>query len=149
MESYLTEKLSAEVEHYQDKDFLKAAMAVFVLTAHADGSMGLLERCRIDQTLMTEPGLKEFDFQKATEILEGYASALQNEGEAAKKVLYNKVRRMADKHKKARTLMRASYLIITADRKIEDEERREFRHLCGLLDLEPGEVWRKLALTKS
>ncbi len=147
MEPYMTEKLAAEVEHYQDKDFLKAAMAVFVLTAHADGSMGLFERCHIDRTLMTEPGLKEFDFDKATEILEGYATALQEQGEPAKKVLYNKVRRMADKPKKARTLMRASYLIITADRRIGDDERREFRHLCGLLELAPGEVWRKLELT--
>ena len=82
-------------------------MAVFVLTAHAEGSMGLFKRCRIDRTLMTEPGLKEFNFDKATEILEGYATALQEQGEPAKKVLYNKVRRMADKPRKARMLMRA------------------------------------------
>ena len=83
-------------------------MAVFVLTAHAEGSMGLFKRCRIDRTLMTEPGLKEFNFDKATEILEGYATALQEQGEPAKKGLYNKVRRMADKPRKARMLMRAS-----------------------------------------
>ena len=98
MDAYLTEKLSGEIERYQSKDFLKAAMAVYVLTAYADGHMGLLERSRIDRTLMTEPGLKEFDFRKATEILEGYAAALVQEGSSAERILRNKVARMAGNH---------------------------------------------------
>ncbi len=61
--------------------------------------MAVVERCHSDETLTTEPGLREFDFQKATEILESYASALQDEGESAKKVLYDKVRRMAGNQK--------------------------------------------------
>lgn len=147
MEAYLTEKLSAEIERYGSKDFLKAAMAVYVLTAYADGHMGLLERSRIDLSLMTEPGLKEFDFKKATETLEGYAAALVQEGEPAEAILRNKVARMAGNHKLARTLMRLCYLIITADRRIEEGEVQEFRRLCALLDLEPCEVWEELELT--
>ena len=58
MEPYLQEKLAKEVEHYQNRDFLKAAMAAFVLTAQADGSMAAVERCQIDETLKTEPGLR-------------------------------------------------------------------------------------------
>jgi tellurite resistance protein TerB len=147
MDAYLTEKLSGEIERYQSKDFLKAAMAVCVLTAYADGHMGLLERSRIDLSLITEPGLKEFDFRKATEILESYAAALTQEGEAAERILRNKVARVAGNHKLARTLMRLSYLIITADRRIEEGEVREFRRLCALLDLEPGQVWEDVELT--
>jgi tellurite resistance protein TerB len=143
MEPYLQEKLASEVERYQNKDFLKAAMAAFVLTAHAGGSMGSVERYKIDETLKTEPGLREFDFQKATEILESYAKALVDEGDAAKSILYNKVRRMAGNHKQARTLMRVCYLIVTADGRIAETEMQAFRQLCGLLRLEPTEVWRK------
>lgn len=147
MEAYLTGKLAAEIERYGSKDFLKSAMAVYVLTAYADGHMGLLERSRIDLSLMTEPGLKEFDFKKATETLEAYAAALVQEGESAERILRNKVARMAGNHKLARTLMRLSYLIITADRRVEEGEAREFRRLCELLDLEPGEVWEDLELS--
>ena len=143
MERYLQEKLAKEVEHYQNKDFLKAAMAAFVLTAYADGSMASVERCQIDETLKTEPGLREFDFQKATEILESYARALKDEGDAAKSVLYNKVRRMVGNHKQMRTVMRVCYLIVTADGRIEETEMQAFRQLCGLLNLEPAEVWKK------
>ncbi len=143
MEPYLQEKLASEVERYQNKDFLKAAMAAYVLTAHADGSMGSVERYKIDESLKTEPGLREFDFQKATEILESYAKALVDEGDAAKSILYNKVRRMAGNHKQARTLMRVCYLIVTADGRIAETEMQAFRQLCGLLRLEPTEVWRK------
>jgi tellurite resistance protein TerB len=143
MEPYLAQKLAGELERYQDRDFLKAAMAAFVLTAHADGSMGSLERLRIDETLKTEPGLKEFDFQKATEILDSYAKALRDERESAKKVLYSKVRRMAGNYKQARTLMRVCYLVVQADGRIDEGEMQEFRQLCGLLRLEPAEVWRQ------
>ena len=143
MEPYLAEKLASEVEHYQNKDFLKAAMAALVLIAHADGSMGTLERLRIDETLKTEPGLREFDFEKATEILDSYGKALQKEGEFAKKVLYDKVRRMAGNYKQARTLMRVCYLVVQADGRIDEGEMQEFRRLCELLRLEPAEVWRK------
>lgn len=143
MEPYLQEKLAKEVEHYQNRDFLKAAMAAFVLTAQADGSMAAVERCQIDEPLKTEPGLREFDFQKATEILESYARALKDEGDAAKSVLHNKVRRMVGNHKQARTVMRVCYLIVTADGRIEETEMQAFRPLCGLLNLEPAEVWKK------
>ena len=37
MEPYLREKLAKEVEHYQNKDFLKAAMAAFVLNVGSRG----------------------------------------------------------------------------------------------------------------
>ncbi len=105
--------------------------------------MSSVERCQIDETLKTEPGLREFDFQKATQILESYAKALVDEGDAAKNVLYNKIRRMAGNHKQARTLMRVCYLIVTADGGIEEAEMQAFRQLCGLLNLEPAEVWKK------
>jgi tellurite resistance protein len=147
MDAYLTDKLSAEIERYGSKDFLKAAMGVYVLTAYADGHMGLLERSRIDLSLMTEPGLKEFDFKKATETLEGYAAALVQEGESAERILRNKVAGMAGNHKLARTLMRLSYIIITADRRIEEAEVEEFRRLCDLLELDPDEVWEEVELT--
>ncbi len=51
MEPYFQEKPAKEVEHYQNKDFLKAAMAAFVLIAHADGSMASVERCRMTKPL--------------------------------------------------------------------------------------------------
>ncbi len=143
MESYLAEKLAKEVEHYQNKDFLKAAMAAFVLIAHADGGMASVERCRIDETLETEPCLKDFDFEKASEILDSYSKALKNEGETAKRVLYDKVRRMTRNHKQARTIMRVCYLVVQADGRTDEKEIQEFRHLCELLHLEPAEVWRQ------
>ena len=33
------------------------------------------------------------------------------------------------------------------DRRVEEDEAREFRRLCKLLDLEPGEVWEGLEMT--
>ena len=143
MESYLADKLAGEVERYQNKDFLKAAMAAFVLTAHADGNIGSTERLRIDESLKSEPGLREFDFNKATEILDSYTNALKNEKELAKRVLYSKVRQMAGNYKQARTVMRICYLIIRADGIIHDVEMKEFRQLCGLLRVEPAEIWPK------
>ena len=143
MEPYLQEKFAKEVEHYQNSDFLKAATAAFVLTAHADRSLAPVERCRIDQTLNIEPCLRDFDFQKASEILDSYSKALKDEGESAKKELYDKVRRMTRNRKQARTIMRVCYFVLQADGKIGEGEIQEFRHLCSLRHLEPAEVWRQ------
>ena len=144
MERSLLDKLDSEVKHYQDKDFLEAALAVCALAAKADDEVTLLERCQIDAALMREPGLREFDFNTATEILEGYIAALGEEGDSARASLDAKVRTLAGDHKRARTLMRVAYLIFTANKAIEDQEVEEFRRLCGLLDLSPNEVWDSL-----
>ncbi len=52
---------------------------------------------------------------------------------------------MAGNRKRARTLMRGAYLVITADDEIHEKEREEFGRLCNLLDLEPRQVWPELA----
>ncbi len=141
MEPSLLDKLVTEVRRYQNKDFLKAAMAVCALAANADDEVDLAERYSIDRALETEPALRLFDPAKAIRILDDYIFALREEGDAAKAVLDNKVRRFAGTHKRARTLMRVAYLIIAADQEIHAAKRAEFDRLCALLDLDPAQVW--------
>ena len=68
-------------------------------------------------------------------------SSGQSAGFSPRASLDAKVRAVAGDHKRARTLMRVAYLIFTSNKAIEDQETREFRRLCGLLDLSPAEVW--------
>jgi tellurite resistance protein TerB len=91
------------------------------------------------------PALRALDADKAIDILYEYIYALRTHGDEAAEILRNKVKRMAGDYKRSRTLMRVCYMVITADGKIEDEERAEFSRLCGLLDLEPQQVWQDLA----
>ncbi len=44
MERSLLEKLATEIQRYQNKDFLKAAMAVCALSANADNEVNLVHR---------------------------------------------------------------------------------------------------------
>ncbi len=145
MEHALLDKLATEVRRYQNKDFLKAALAVCALAANADDEVNLAERYSIDHIIANEPALQAFDASKAIEVLDDHIYALRQEGEPAKQILYNKVRRMAGDHKKSRTLLRIAYLIIAADHEIREQEKQEFARLCALLDLEPVQVWRELA----
>ena len=145
MEGSLLDKLVGEVRRYNNKAFLKAAMAVCALTAAADDEVSLAEHYRIDEIIAKDPALKELNAQKAIDTLYDYIYALRTYGESAKEVLYNKVERMAGDHKKSRTLMRVAYLVIIADQEIRDAEREEFRRLCGVLGLKPEQVWRELA----
>jgi tellurite resistance protein len=120
-------------------------MAVCALAANADNDVSPPERYSIDHILANDPALRALDQRKAIDTLDDYLVALRREGESAKEVLYNKIRRVAGDHKRVRTLMRVAFLIIVADRKIRDEEKQEFIRLCEILDLEPGQVWRELA----
>ncbi len=81
--------------------------------------------------------------------LGGYLSALTTNGEAAKKILYGKVRRIAGDHKRARTLMRVAYLVITADHDAHERELAEFRQLCSMLGLQPDEVWQNAKIMRA
>ena len=141
----LLRKLVTELQRYQNKDFLKAAMAVCALAAIADGEVSLSERYSIDQAIADEPALRPFDSATAVRILDDYIFAIREEAEAAKKVLYNKVRRFAGDPKQARTLMRVAYLIIIADQQIRESEKQEFVRLCELLNLEPNRIWEDLS----
>jgi tellurite resistance protein TerB len=145
MQQMLMEKLVSEAQHYRNKEFLKAIMAVCALVALADDEFQVVERQRIFQAFSRVPALRELDFHKALEILEAYTYVLRRDGLAAKEVLYKKVRRMAGKHKRVRTMMRLAYLIIVADEEVHDAEMREFQHLCGLLNLQPDQVWHELS----
>ncbi len=146
MERSLLDKLATEIQRYQDKDFLKSAMAVCALSANADDEVSLSERYSIDHAIANEPALRVFDASKAIKILDEYIFALRQEGDRAKQVLYKKVSHMAGDYKRSRTLMRVAYLVIIADHEIRNEEKREFARLCALLDLDPGQVWRESAL---
>jgi tellurite resistance protein len=55
-----------------------------------------------------------------------------------------KLRRMAGKHKRARTALRLAYLILAAKGALPELERTELRRLCALLDVEPEQVWEEL-----
>ena len=145
MKRNLLDKLVGEVLRYQSKDFLKASMAVCALAASADDEVSLSEHYQIDRVMATEPALQNLDRRKAVDTLYDYIHALRTYGEDSKRILYNKVKRMAGDHKRARTLMRVAYLIIAADGEIRDAERDEFAHLCRLLDLEPAQVWAEHA----
>ena len=149
MDRPLLDKLVAEVRHFHNRDFLKAAMAVCALAAVAGDKITPSKHDRIDHVLATEPALRELDTRKAVDTLYDYIYALRTYGRSAEEVLHNKIRRMAGKHKRARTLMRVAYLVITADGKMRDKEREEFRRLCQLLDLEPHQVWRDLTFWTS
>ena len=149
LERPLLDKLGGEVNRYQDLIFLKAAMAVCALTALADDVVKLQERQDIDYAIRIEPSLATFDIDKANKILDGYISALTTNGEAAKKILYGKVRRFAGDHKRARTLMRVAYLVITADHDVHEKELAEFRQLCSMLELQPDEVWQNAKIMRA
>lgn len=145
MEPTVLSKLVTEVHRYQNKDFLKAAMAVCALSANADDEISFAEHYRIDHAISHEPALQIFDQKKVTRMLDDYIHGLRADNSRTKDILYNKIRRMSGDHKKSRTLMRVAYLIITADREIGKGEMEEFGQLCALLGLEPGQVWAHLA----
>ena len=110
------------------------------LSAYADKEVSIVERYSIDFAFENEPSLQFFDKDKVIRMLDDFLYCLRQEGESAKSILYNKVRRIAGDYKKSRTLMRVAYLIISADRDIRDSEMVEFTKLGALLGLEPDQI---------
>ncbi|SMF09305.1 tellurite resistance protein TerB [Tistlia consotensis] len=142
MQPGLLAKLQGELRRFRDKEFLKATMAACLLVAEADGEVDLAEQATVRQAFDRLPILRELDTAKALELFELYRQALADPREAprARRVLYRKVERFQGRYKHARTLLRAAYLVLGADGVDHPDEIREFKRLCGLLGLDPGQV---------
>ncbi len=144
MQQWLLEKLVAEARHWRNKELLKAVMAVFALAALADGELPVAARQGLFQAFARNPALRELDLHKALAVLRDYAEAFRAEPAGAKAVLEAKLRRLADNHKRARTILRLAHLILSAKGELSDPERTEFRRLCTLLGVVPEQVWEEL-----
>ncbi len=144
MQQLLLEKLVIEARHWRNKELLKAVMAVFALAALANGELPVAARQGLFQAFARTPVLRELDLHKALAVLRDYAEALRKDPDGATAIMEAKLRRLAGKHKRARTALRLAYLALAAKGELSASERTEFRRLCALLDIEPGQVWEGL-----
>ncbi len=144
MQQLLLEKLVVEARHWRNKELLKAVMAVFALAGSANGELPVAARQGLFQAFARHPALRELDLHKALAVLRDYAEAFRADPAGAKAIMEAKLRRLAGKHKRARTILRLAYLILAAKGAVPDPERTEFRRLCTLLDVEPEQVWEAL-----
>ena len=138
-------KLRTDTAHYWDKPFLKAAMAVCALTAHADGEVSLIERYRVDAILDAMDRLRIHNPHKAVDIMNDYIEGLRTEPERTVEVLQGKISRYAGDYKSARTLLRIAYLVISADEEVVKSEREAFDQICITLNISPDEIWEKMS----
>ncbi len=144
MQQLLLEKLVVEARHWRNKELLKAVLAVFALAGLANGELPVAARQGLFQAFARIPALRELDLHKALAVLRDYAEALSADPAGAKAIMEGKLRRMAGKHKRARTILRLAYLILAAKGELIGTERTEFSRLCALLDVEPEQVWEEL-----
>ncbi len=141
MQQLLLEKLVVEARHWRNKELLKAVMAVYALAALAEGELPVAARQGLFQAFARQPPLRELDLHKALAVLRDYAEALRADPAGATAVMEGKLRRLAGKHKRARTILRLAYLALAAKGELSDRERSEFRRLCALLEVTPEQVW--------
>lgn len=144
MEKLLLEKLVIEARHWRNKELLKAVMAVYALTGLAAGELPVAARQGMFRAFARNRPLRELDLHKALDVLRDYAAALRDDEAGARAVMEAKLRRLAGKHKRARTALRLAYLILAAKGAPGAAETAEFRRLCALLGLAPEQVWGEL-----
>ena len=144
MQQFLLEKLVVEARHWRNKELLKAVLAVFALAGSANGALPVAARQGLFQAFARIPALRELDLHKALAVLRDYAEALGADPAGAKAIMEGKLRRLAGKHKRARTILRLAYLILAAKGALSESQRTEFRRLCALLDVQPEQVWEGL-----
>ncbi len=144
MQQLLLEKLVVEARYWLKKELLKAVMAVFALAGLADGELPVAARQGLFQAFARAPALRELDLHKALAVLRDYTAAFRADPAAATAVMEAKLRRLAGKHKRARTILRLAHLLLSAKGTLGAAELTEFRRLCTLLDVDPEQVWEEL-----
>jgi len=134
------EKLRLEFEHYRNKEFVKAVLAVCALTACADPTTSPATRHRVESILYRLDRLGCINRDQADVILRAFVFGIEQDMDRTSAVLHNKIARFSGDYKKLRTLLRIAYLVIVADDFVTAAEQAEFDRLCHLLSVEPGAI---------
>ena len=138
----LLESVQERLHQHRDRDFLKAAMAASALAAYADGTVSLTERYSIDDMLENLERLNLHDPEKATQILNEYIRALQDDAETAQAVLIGKLKRFADDREAADLIVQIALAVSYADGHFNYAERMQFAEICETLGVDPKEASR-------
>jgi len=136
----LFESVQERLHQYRDRGFLKAAMAASALAAYADGTVSLTERYSIDDMLENLERLNLHDPEKATQILNEYIRALQDDAETAQAVLIGKLKRFADDREAADLIVQIALAVSYADGHFNYAERMQFAEICETLGVDPKEA---------
>ncbi len=136
----LLASVQERLHQHRDRSFLKAAMAASALAAYADGTVSLTERYSIDDMLANLERLNLHDPDKATQLLNDYISALQDDPESAQAVLIGKLKRIADDRDAADLIVQIALVVSYADGHYNYAEKLQFAEICETLGLDPKEV---------
>ena len=136
----LLDSVQERLRQYQDRGFLKAAMAASVLAAYADGTVSLTERYSIDDMLENLERLNLHDPEKAIQILNDYIHALQKDPEPAQAVLIGKLKRISADRDAADLIVKIALAVSYADGHFNYAERMQFAEICETLGVDPKEA---------
>ena len=136
----LIENVQERLQQYRDRGFLKAAMAASAPAAYADGTVSLTERYSIDDMLENLERLNLHDTEKATQILNEYIHALQDDPEPAQAVLIGKLKRISADREAADLIVQIALAVSYADGHFNYAERMQFAEICETLGVDPKEA---------
>ena len=136
----LLDSVQERLRQYQDRGFLKAAMAASALAAYADGTVSLTERYSIDDMLENLERLNLHDPEKAIQILNDYIHALQKDPEPAQAVLIGKLKRISADRDAADLIVKIALAVSYADGHFNYAERMQFAEICETLGVDPKEA---------
>ncbi len=134
------ESVQERLQQHRDRGFLKAAMAASALAAYADGTVSLTERYSIDDMLENLERLSLHDTEKATQILNEYIHALQDDPEPAQAVLIGKLKRISADREAADLIVQIALAVSYADGHFNYAERMQFAEICETLGVDPKEA---------
>ena len=132
--------IRTEIERFQNRHFLEAAMAVCALTGTADGGVSFAERYQVDTIVATLDQLKIYDPHNAVDILNSYVERLGAEGATAIDALQAKIGRFAGNEEATSVLLNIAYLVMTADGRTDPNEQAMFDGICSVLGKTPSDV---------
>jgi tellurite resistance protein TerB len=134
------DELHERIRHHKGRDFLEAAMAASALAAFADGTVSRPERHSIGNMIVNLRRIRLHDPKTALDILNGYIDELQNDPEAAEKVLTEKLKRVANNKQTAELVAGIALAVSYADGEFVYAEKVQFQSICEVLGVDPDGI---------
>lgn len=132
--------LIEELQRFQNRHFLEAAMAASALLAMADDEIRLSENLALDYALENVAELKIYDVHQAINLFHDYVKAIREDKRKGKEKVFKAITKFAGDEHTASLLIRVCILIAKSDGEFSEQEKEVTCEFCHALNIETSKI---------
>lgn len=132
-------KLTEEAKRFLNKGFHEAVVAACAVVASSNGAISSEEKKKMMGFMELNETMKVFDKNVTIKLFNKYTEQIEFDVDLGRNEALTVVGKLSGKKSESRVVVRLVCAIGAADGDFDDDEKKEVRQICKMLDLDPAE----------